>query len=690
MSNQAYKNWTLEEDENDLIWLWLDKADSSVNVLSSEVMGELEEIVAQLEKKPPKGLIIASKKEAGFLAGADISEFTGLTTHEQVMEKLQRGQNLFLRIERLKCTTVAAIHGHCMGGGTELALGCDYRVADEANECKIGLPEVKLGIHPGYGGAVRLPRLIDDFQALMLMVAGRVINGKAAGKLGMVDVATQRRHLYDVARKIASGELKPSRRTTLVSRLLAIKPLRGIAAKIATSQLKKKVNPKHYPAPFQLVQFWRDLPSGDEPAYLAEAESVASLFRDPIGLRATKNLVRVFLLDREIKGRAKQHQFKGKHIHVVGAGVMGGDIAAWCALRGFKASLQDAKAEFIAPAMGRAYSLFKKRLKSEEQIQAAMDRLMPDVKGDAVGSADLVIEAITEKLDAKKSLYATLEPKMKKGALLASNTSSIPLEELSQGLANPDRLVGIHFFNPVAMMQLVEVVRGDNSSDESVGTALAFVNAIGKLPIEVKSAPGFLVNRVLMSYLAESMRLYSEGVSPEVIDREAVRFGMPMGPIELADVVGLDICKAVASELIEAFGGNSDEDEVGKVIDERVDAGKLGKKTGEGFYTWSKGKPKKAPTGNGYVSPEVIDRMVFSMLNESVQCLAEGIVQDAQSLDLGMIFGTGFPPFHGGPMEYIRELDQEACQERLTQLAKSHGKRFTPQPGWKKIQLEAS
>ncbi|MEQ8955283.1 MAG: 3-hydroxyacyl-CoA dehydrogenase family protein, partial [Gammaproteobacteria bacterium] len=334
------------------------------------------------------------------------------------------------------------------------------------------------------------------------------------------------------------------RRRTLVSRLLAFTPLRRLAATLATSQLKKKVNSKHYPAPFQLVRFWRDLPSGDEPAYLAEAESVASLFRDPIAFRAIENLVRVFLLDRELKGRAKQQEFSGKHIHVVGAGVMGGDIAAWCALRGFRVSLQDAKAEFIAPAMGRAYSLFKKRLKSEEQVQAAMDRLMPDVNGDAVGSADLVIEAITEKLEAKQSLYAALEPKMKKGALLASNTSSIPLEELSAKLKNPDRLVGIHFFNPVAMMQLVEVVRGDNSSDESVGEALAFVNAIGKLPIEVKSAPGFLVNRVLMSYLAEAMRLYSEGVSPEVIDREAVRFGMPMGPIELADVVGLDICQA--------------------------------------------------------------------------------------------------------------------------------------------------
>jgi len=317
-----------------------------------------------------------------------------------------------------------------------------------------------------------------------------------------------------------------------------------------------------------------------------------------------------------------------------------------------------------------------------------MDRLMPDVHGDAVSSADLVIEAITEKLEAKQSLYASLEPKMKKGALLASNTSSIPLEELSAKLKRPGRLVGIHFFNPVAMMQLVEVVRGKNSSDKSVGEALAFVNAIRKLPIEVKSAPGFLVNRVLMSYLTESMRLYSEGVSPEMIDREAERFGMPMGPIELADVVGLDICQAVATELITAFGGDASEDEIGKVIESRVAKGKLGKKSGEGFYKWVKGKPKKAPAGSGYVSPEVIDRMVFSMLNESMQCLAEGIVKDPESLDLGMIFGTGFPPFHGGPIQYIKAQGQDECKERLEQLAGDNGQRFTPQLGWTEVQLD--
>lgn len=687
MSTQEYKNWKLEEGEQGILWLWLDKEESSVNVLSSDVISELEAIVTELETSTPAGLVIASKKAAGFLAGADINEFTDIQTQDQVIAMMQRGQNLFLRIERLRCTTVAAIHGHCMGGGMELSLACDYRVADESNDCKLGLPEVKLGIHPGYGGAVRLPRLIDDFQALMLMMAGRVLNGKAAKRMGVVDVATQQRHLYDAAAKIARGEIKPKRKTTLTSGLLAFKPLRAIAAYIATSQLKKKASPEHYPAPFQIIKFWRDLPSGDEPAYLAEAKSVGSLFENPVARRAIENLVRVFLLDQEIKGRAKQHQFNGKHVHVVGAGVMGGDIAAWCAMKGFTVSLQDAKAEFIAPAIGRAHALFRKKLKAEEKVQAAMDRLMPDMNGDAVGSSDLIIEAITERLEAKQGLYASLEPKMKPGALLASNTSSIPLEELSSKLANPDRLVGIHFFNPVSMMQLVEVVRGENTSDASVNEALAFVNKIGKLPIEVKSAPGFLINRVLMNYVVEAVRLYAEGVAPEIIDREAVRFGMPMGPIELADVVGLDICKAVAEELMQAFGRGTDDDKASQIIEARVEAGNLGKKSGEGFYKWVKGKPQKSSTGSGYVSPEVADRMIFAMLNESMQCLAEGIVTDAESLDLGMIFGTGFPPFLGGPIEYIKSLGQAKSESRLQELAELNGERFKAQSGWSQITL---
>lgn len=682
MSIENLKHWHINLDENNIATLALDKADASVNVLATEVLNELDIAVTHFESNPPKGLIITSAKKSGFLAGADINEFTDLETHDGVMGMLQRGQNLFLRVERLKCTTVAVIHGHCLGGGAELALACDYRVADKARECKIGLPEVKLGIHPGYGGAVRLPRLIDSFQALMMMMAGRVLDGRTAAKMGVVDIAAEQRHIMDVGYKIASGKLKPKRKTTLVSKVLDFQPARNLAAKFARKGLAKKANPDHYPAPFRLLEFWRTLPDGDEPAYLAEAESVAMLFEGELSKRAIQNLVRVFLLDKEIRGRAKVTKYTGTHVHVVGAGVMGGDIAAWCALSGFKVTLQDAKAEFIGPAMARAYKLFKKKLRVTDRVQAAMDRLMPDPSGDGVPSADIVIEAISERLEAKQGLFASLEPRMKSGALLATNTSSIPLEDLSANLANPDRLVGIHFFNPVAMMQLVEVVRGENTSDASVSEALAFVNAIGKLPIEVKSAPGFLVNRVLMTYLSEAMKLYEEGVPPEAIDKAAVDFGMPMGPIELADTVGIDICQAVASELIEAFGGTDTGLLQGMIADK-----KLGKKSGEGFYKWEKGKAAKNKSADLSYSKEMQDRMSYMMLNESMQCLAEGIVTDEDALDIGMIFGTGFPPFLGGPLQLIRSIGQDDAKSRLDELATVGKDRFTPKPGWFEVTL---
>ena len=686
MSIDTLKHWKYSLDDKNVGTLILDKEGTAVNVLSSDVLTELEEVVTYLESNTPPGLVIVSAKKAGFLAGADVNEFTGLKSRDEVLAVVQRGQQLFLRIERLACTTVAVIHGHCMGGGAELALACDYRVADKARGCKIGLPEVKLGIHPGYGGVVRLSKLIDPFQALMLMMAGSVIDGKTASKKGLVDIATDDRHIDEVGYSIASGKLKPTRKTSLVSKLLDVQLARNIAAKLAKRGLDKKANPDHYPAPYRLLELWRELPQaiakGDEAAYLAEAESFAMLFDGEESRRAIENLVRIFLLDKELKGRAKGAKFDGKRVHVVGAGVMGGDIAAWCALSGFDVTLQDANPEFIAPAMARAHKLFKKKLRAPEKVQAAMDRLMPDPNADGVPSADLIIEAISEKLEAKQGLYAALEPRMKPGALLASNTSSIPLEDLAANLSKPDRLVGIHFFNPVAMMQLVEVVRGKNSSDASVGEALAFVNAIGKLPIEVKSAPGFLVNRVLMTYLSEAMKLYEEGVPPEAIDKAAVDFGLPMGPIELADTVGIDICQAVASELIAAFGGK----DTGLLTD-LIAKEKLGKKSGEGFYKWEKGKPVKDKSADLTYSSDVQDRMTHMMLNESMQCLAEGIVTDADALDMGMIFGTGFPPFLGGPIEHIRRLGQDSCKTRLEELSEGGNDRFAPKSGWLEVSV---
>lgn len=677
-----YKHWNLEKLDGDILHLQIDTQGASVNVLSQDVLDELAQLVEGFENESPAGIIISSAKEAGFLAGADINEFLELKTREEVVEKLRWVQDLFLRIERLPSRTVAMIHGHCLGGGLELALSCKYRVADSGEDTKIGLPEVKLGIHPGYGGAVRLPRLINPLKALNLILAGKLVNGKQAAKLGIVDRATQKRHLMDAALALASGAELPGRTRSVTARLMGLGLARFIAAKLVKRELAKKVREDHYPAPYRMLDFWRNLPAGQEPAYQAEADSVASIFDHSNGSRAAHNLVQLFLRDRDVKNRARQTEFSGEHIHVVGAGVMGGDIAAWCALRGYRVTLQDAEAKFIAPAIGRAHQLFERKLREPYLVTAAMDRLLPDHKGFGVKDADIVIEAISEKLEAKAGLFAEIEPRMKSGAILASNTSSIPLEQLADKLATPERLVGIHFFNPVPRMQLVEIVSGESSGKEQVDQARAFVNKLGKLPIDVKSSPGFLVNRVLMAYLSEALRLLEEGVQPAFIDAVSEKLGFPMGPIELADTVGLDICQAVANELVSTLGGEESDK-----LNARVENGDLGRKTGKGFYAWKSGKPQKQKPSAGNTDEDLVrDRMLFALLNESVQCLAEGIVADADSLDLAMVFGTGFPPFLGGPMTYLRELGKEACIERLAELEQAVGARFAAKPGWTELE----
>lgn len=356
---------------------------------------------------------------------------------------------------------------------------------------------------------------------------------------------------------------------------------------------------------------------------------------------------------------------------------MGGDIAAWCALRGITVTLQDLAPERIAPAVKRGAELYKKRLKQKHLVQGAMDRLIPDVAGNGVARADLILEAIVENAEVKRKVFAQVEPRMKPTAILASNTSSIPLQELAGVLARPERLVGIHFFNPVAQMQLVEIVQGPQTSAEVMQAAQAFTRQIDKLPLPCKSAPGFLVNRVLSPYLNEAMLMLDEGLPPETIDAAAKDFGMPMGPIELADMVGLDICWAVGQEL--AKPGNP----IPKQLQANVEAKNLGMKTGKGFYTWVKGKAQKGTTGTGTVDLKALaDRLVAPALNESVACLREHIVADADLVDVGMIFGTGFAPHRGGPIATIRARGKEEWLKVLEELKARHGLRFEPDSGW--------
>ncbi|MDE2157248.1 MAG: 3-hydroxyacyl-CoA dehydrogenase, partial [Xanthomonadaceae bacterium] len=391
-----------------------------------------------------------------------------------------------------------------------------------------------------------------------------------------------------------------------------------------------------------------------------------------------QNLIRVFFLQERLKSQGSGIDPQIRHVHVVGAGVMGGDIAAWAAFRGFEVTLEDREMKYIQPALDRARQLYEKKLKTPEKVAEAAGRLRADVDGQGVAGADLVIEAIYENAEAKRELYDRIEPQLQSDEILASNTSSIPLDELRAGLKAPQRFLGLHFFNPVAQMPLVEVVRHDQLDPAIERRALAFCKAIGKLPVAVRGTPGFLVNRILMPYLLEAMRMYGEGVPGPVLDREAKKFGMPMGPIELADTVGLDVCASVGKELAPFLGL-----EIPAGLDEKLATGKRGRKDGQGLYVWQDGKPIKPEVDKDYATPpDLQQRLILPMVNEAIACLADGVVDDADLLDAGVIFGTGFAPFRGGPIQYARSEGVDTLKAQLEQLAQRHGDRFSPRNGW--------
>jgi len=663
-------------DEDNIAWLHFDKQNASTNVLSASVLEAFYDELLELVERAPRGLIILSDKSNGFIAGADVNEFTRLENHGQALSTIQRGQEVFDRLASLPFPSVAMIHGFCLGGGLELALACRYRVARDDGGTRLGLPEVRLGIHPGFGGSVRLTPLVGALHAMDLMLSGRTVDARAAKRMGVIDHAVPERHLKVAARAMI---LKPPVPHS-PSKLQALSNhawVRPALARLFQHQVGKKARRDHYPAPYALIDIWQRHADNERSMMHAEAESVAELIVGP----AAQNLVRVFLLQEQLKALGRQADFKPGRVHVIGAGIMGGDIAAWCAYRGMQVTLADQSPERIAPAMKRAHALFKRRLKRTRPVQEAMDRLMPDHKGMGVEQADVVIEAIFEDADAKRNLYQQLEPRMRDDAVLATNTSSIPLQELRGVLSNPARLVGLHFFNPVAKMQLVEIVRDNETDAAVVARAIAFTRVIDRLPLPVSSTPGFLVNRILMPYLLEAVELENEGVPAAEIDRQALEFGMPMGPIELADTVGLDICLHVAEILGEHLGTA-----VPGRLRDMVNRGQLGRKSGEGFYHYKKGKAVKSSLPRGHhPNPDVSDRMILRMLNEVVSCLHEQVVDTADQLDAGMVYGTGFAPFRGGPLHYIESVGADTLLQRLQDLEQRLGSRFKPAPGWETV-----
>ena len=666
------QHWKVKTDDDGIVWLGIDKADASANVLSSEVLLELDSVLKPLEANPPRGLILYSGKPDSFVMGADIKEFVGIDTPELAYKLVRQGQQLFDRIEELQCPTVAVINGVCLGGGLELAMACDYRVALAGDARILGLPEVKLGLHPGFGGTVRLVQICGVRAGMPLMLTGNPITASKGRKIGLVDDIASAEDWRSAALELIRAA-KPKQRAPLVDRLLNLKPARSFVRNMLLGQVRSKARKEHYPAPYAMIDSWASNGASPKTGYEAEARSFANL----MCTSTSRSLVRVFFLQSRLKAQGNKIDKRIGHVHVVGAGVMGGDIAAWCALRGHTVTLQDREQKYIDPAMARAKKLFGKRVRDVAKRADTENRLRADVGGDGVRDADLIIEAIYENLEAKQELYRAIQEKMKPGALLASNTSSIRLEELRTVLKEPRRFIGLHFFNPVAMLPLVEVIRCDDTDQEAMDIGFAFTKGIGKLPLECASSPGFVVNRILAPYMAEAMHLAEDGVPLVEIDRAAEAFGMPMGPVELVDSVGIDVALHVSKVLGAAMNRP-----VPARLSKMVDDGLLGRKSGQGFYRWEDGKAVKPTAENTAVPGDIQDRLILPMINEAVACLHEGVVKDADLLDAGVIFGTGFAPFRGGPLHYALERGRDEVLAALNGLAQTHGDRFLPTEGW--------
>lgn len=643
-------SWSYRRDVEGIGWLTIDTPGASVNMLARATIAELDALVSQFEAEAASGdllgVALLSGKPGGFIAGADVSEFDEMADPAILTEALRRTHALFDRIEALKVPVVAGIHGFCLGGGLELALACSYRIAVDDDATRLGFPEVNLGIFPGFGGTGRSIRQAGPLPAMKLMLTGKPVRARAAKRMGLVDRLVRHRDMLRWAARKAILTRQASTTAPWSQRVLAFEPIRKRLAERMRREAGRKARPEHYPAPYALIDLfeahgdrWRDMVRG-------EAAGFVPLMASP----TATNLRRVFFLSEGLKKQGLRGSDKPqfRRVHVIGAGVMGGDIAAWCALRGMGVTLQDLDLDRIKPALDRSKSLFRKRLKSKTEIANAVARLEADPAGTGVARADVVIEAVVERLDVKHAVFLDAERRARPDAILATNTSSIELERIAEGMAEPGRLVGLHFFNPVAQLPLVEVVRSRFNDERQIARAASFALAIGKSPVVVRSAPGFLVNRVLMPYMLGAVQRVEVGASPEQIDAAAVAFGMPMGPIELMDTVGLDVGRSVAEEL-------------GHVVPEGtrfarlVAEGKLGRKTGQGFYAWEKGKPVKADAPPHADLAGFGRELVRPLIDETERAMVDGIVASDDLADIGVILGTGFAPFLGGPLRARRD-----------------------------------
>jgi 3-hydroxyacyl-CoA dehydrogenase / enoyl-CoA hydratase / 3-hydroxybutyryl-CoA epimerase len=636
------RHWHWDIDKDGLAWLTFDKQGESANTFSREALEQLGAALDEIAKEKPQGLIIRSAKD-NFIAGADIQEFANFKSAEDALAFTRLGWDTFQKLHDLPFPTTAMVNGFCMGGGMEMALACRYRVALDDPRTRFAQPEVMVGVIPAWHAMEWLPELIGPAAALDLLLTGKSVDARRAKRMGLVDEAVPLRIFENTARMLTLKAPRP-RKPGVLDRLLLAGPFKGIVARQARKQVARRARREHYPVPYSIIDIWRSYRGNALMVPPEHPASIPSLIAHPTG----RNLVRIFFLQERMKGLGKGVDFKPRHVHIVGAGVMGGDIAAICALRGLTVTLQDTSAERLAPAVKRAAKLFERRLREPRRVRDAMDRFIPDVSGAGVARADVIIEAIFENLPAKRELFAKLEAAARPQAILATNTSSLRISDIATALKDPARLVGIHFFNPVPQLQLVEVVSSQQTNPEWAKKAAAFVRMIDKLPLPVKDSPGFLVNRVLGPYMQNAFRMLDEGHKPETLDAAMEAFGMPMGPAELADTVGLDICLAAGKALAKNV---SSEKDIPQILANKVALGHLGKKTGQGIYRYHDGKPVKGQP-DAY-DQKLIDALIQPYLDEARAVLAEGIVADADLVDAGLIFGTGFAPFRGGPLHYL-------------------------------------
>lgn len=693
----AARGVRLEVDPDGIGWILFDLPGEKVNKLTTPLMEALRDLLDEAQRRGVTALAFVSEKPDNFIAGADVKEIAGVTDPRIGQNKSAYGQAVMEAIARFPKPTAAVIAGSCLGGGFELALACRYRVAENRDAVKIGLPEVKLGIIPGFGGTQRLPRRVGIRTAFDLILAGKTLPARPAFRRGLVDALVPPGMGRRVAREILTGSRRVTpHRPDRTDRLLAGVPfIRNFIAGKARGAVARNIRPDHYPAPFSALEaIVGGFSMGETTAYGNEAR----LLGEAIVTETSKNLCWLFEVSSEAKtpvGLDLAGAARASRLAVVGAGVMGGGIAWLAGERGLPIRIKDIAPEALESAVHTAGTLWAKSARRRRITRNERDRRVEKLSFtlDYTGFnlVDAAVEAVVENLEVKRKVVAEMEAAMRDDAVIASNTSSLRIADIAEGARRPERIVGLHFFNPVDRMPLVEVVAGPRSSERAVAAAYRLALDLGKTPILVQDGPGFLVNRLLAFYLGESLHLLESGADPVRVDRLLADFGMPVGPYALLDQIGLDVAEKVTHVLESAFGDRlPPEATLG-----RLTAGKhFGKKSGRGFYVYAagrKGEPSPEarqaagnPTLREFTPEDVVDRLVLPMVNEAARCLEEGIASRPLDVDLGMVMGTGFPPFRGGLLRYADRRGVGAIVDRLEALAGSVGPRLAPSEALRK------